>query len=229
MEKPQLMKKKIIVTACSNDMKYINGQKRLTSSYWEYHPTESPLDGIMYSSFQSEVDLGSPTHHENPYAFKIYAIEKMKDLGYDQILWLDSSIVFVKNAKPIFDWIEEKGCFFEEAGHWVGSWCNDRTLDYFKITREEAMSMPMFSAGFTGLDFTNEKAIEFFERWKNSMIDGQFKGDWSNHRHDMTCASIIANQMNMVKDYSSGGQFFAYIGGGYSKPKESVICHLIGL
>jgi hypothetical protein len=229
MEKSKRMKKKIIVTACSNDMKYINGQKRLTESYWLHHTMESSVDGIMYSAFQSESDLGSPSHQENPYAFKVYAIEKMKELGYDQILWLDSSIIFVKHAKPIFDWIEDRGFFFEEAGHWTGSWCNERTLEYFNITRQEAMEMPMFSAGFTGLDFTNPKSVEFFNRWKQSMLDGQFIGDWSNHRHDMTCASIIANQMDMVKSYSSGGNYFAYIGGGYSQPKESVVCHLIGL
>ena len=223
------MKKKIIVTACSNDMKYINGQKRLADSFWLHHPIESCVDGIMFSSFQSESQLGSPSHKENPYAFKIYALEKMKDLGYDQVLWLDSSIVFVKHSKPIFDWIEDKGFFFEEAGHWAGSWCNERTLEYFGINREEAMKMPMFSAGFTGLDFSKSKSVEFFQRWKQSMLDGQFLGDWSNHRHDMTCASIIANQMDMVKNYSSGGNFFAYIGGGYSQPKESVICHLKGL
>lgn len=223
------MKTKTIVTASSNNEKYLFGQRRLLDSFWIHHPIENEANGIKIMGFTNEQSIGSPSHESNPYAFKIYAIEEARRRGFTQILWLDSSIIFVKNAKPIFDWVEEKGYFFEEAGHWVGSWCNDRTLEYFNISREEAMKMPMFSAGFTGLDFSNPIAIEFFNKWKQSMLDGQFIGDWSNHRHDMTCASIIANQMDMVKNYSSGGQYFAYIGGGYTEPKDSVICHLIGL
>lgn len=231
MEKSKLMKKKAIVNLATDIDRYKFGQDRLQKSYITHHCGNDNYQENVPSLhlLLGENSVGCPAHNLNPYAFKIHAIEDLRNRDYEQVLWLDSSIVFVKNSKPIFDWIEEKGFFFEEAGHWVGSWCNERTLDYFKITREEAMTMPMFSAGFTGLDFTNSKAIEFFERWKMSMIDGQFIGEWSDHRHDMTCASIIANQMGMVKDYSTGGQYFAYIGGGYTEPKESVICHLIGL
>jgi hypothetical protein len=35
--------------------------------------------------------------------------------------------------------------------------------------------------------------------------------------------------MGLAKDFSGGGNYFAYIGSGYGVPKESVICHLIGL
>jgi hypothetical protein len=150
-------------------------------------------------------------------------------MGYEQVLWLDASVVFVKHSQAIFDWIQKYGFFFEEAGHLVSTWCNDRTLEYFGLSRDEASTMPMFSAGFTGLDFTNPIAIEFFDKWKQSMLDGQFLGEWSNHRHDMTCASIIANKMGLVKNYSSGGNYFAYSGSGYGQPKESVICNLLGV
>ena len=97
------------------------------------------------------------------------------------------------------------------------------------ISRDEANQMPMFSAGFTGLDFANPIAVEFFDKWKQSMLDGQFLGEWSNHRHDMTCASIIANKMGLLKDYSSGGNYFAYVGSGYGEQKQSVICNLLGV
>jgi hypothetical protein len=44
----------------------------------------------------------------------------------------------------------------------------------------------------------------------------------------MTCASIIAHKHDMVKDYSSGGQFFAYIGEVYGTPLPTVVAHLVG-
>lgn len=217
---------KVIVNVVNHAAPYVYAQKRLVGSFWDFH---IPEEETKIMPLVGEDSVGSPYHQNNPYAFKIHAMDYAHQMGYEQVLWLDASIVFVKHSKPIFDWITEKGFFFEEAGHWVGSWCNDRTLEYFGISREEAMTMPMFSAGFTGIDFTNSVAVEFFNKWKQSMLDGQFVGDWSNHRHDMTCASIIANQMGLVKSYSSGGNYFAYVGSGYAQPKESVICNLLGV
>jgi hypothetical protein len=221
-----MKKKRAIVNLVSNDERYIKGQQRLIESFHAFGGGYNECDLMR---FIGEGVVGSPMHKDNPYAFKIYAFDFLTNIGYDQILWLDASITFVKNVRPIFDWIDEKGYFMEESGHGVGEWSNEQTLQYFDVSRQEAYGMPMFSAGFTGIDFTNRTGMEFFQRWKQSMLDGYFRGDWSNHRHDMTCGSIIANQMGIHKDYSKGGNYFAYIGSGYSQPQESVICHLIGL
>lgn len=201
-----------------------------TSQYWggmsRLSDSITPF-GIDKYSFLSENEVGAPQHALNPYAFKIYAIEAMRERGYNQILWLDASVYAVKDPKPVFDWIDKHGYFMEEAGHYVGQWCNDRTLEFFGITREEAMTMPMFSAGFVGLDFRNETAVTFFSRWKNAMLNGMFKGDWSNHRHDMSAGSIIANQMGLI--YSKGGTYFSYVGPGYGEPSETSVFHLKGM
>jgi len=218
--------KKVIVNLVNQNQPYVHAQKRLIGSFWNFH---IPEEETKIMPLIGEESVGSPYHQNNPYAFKLYAIEHARKMGYEKVLWLDASVIFVKHSKPLFDWIESKGFFFEEAGHLVGTWCNDRTLEYFGISRDEANQMPMFSAGFTGLDFANPIAVEFFDKWKQSMLDGQFLGEWSNHRHDMTCASIIANKMGLLKDYSSGGNYFAYVGSGYGEQKESVICNLLGV
>lgn len=211
--------KKAIVNLGTNQ--YSFGTERLRNSL------QGNFDGDFYS-FKHESEIGSPLHQENPYAFKIYAIEKMREMGYEQVLWLDSSAYAIKNVQPVFDWLTEKGIFMEAAGHWTGSWSNDATLSYFGITREQAMLMPMYSAGFTGIDFTNKISIDFFQKWKESMLNGYFKGSWANHRHDMTCGSIIASQMGLVEKFSGGGNFFAYVGEVYGTPKESVIFYVKG-
>lgn len=199
--------------------KYIEGQYRLRHS----------ITSNDFISFQSESEVGAPPHHENPYAFKVYAIEKVRDMGYDQILWLDASIYAVKDITPVWDWLDKHDIFMEEAGHWAGTWSPQYVLDYFNTTKDEAMKMPMFSAGFLGLDFRKEISREFFARWKNAMLAGMFKGSWDITRHDMVCASIIANQMGLVDRYSTGGQFFAYIGPGYSEPKPTACFYLKGV
>lgn len=173
--------------------------------------------------------LPCPSHQSNPYAFKIYAIEKAREMGYDQVLWLDASVYAVKDIQPVWDWLDKHGVFFEEAGHWAGTWSPQRVLDYFGITKEEAMGIPMFSGGYVGLDFRRSIAQEFFAEWKEAMLNGIFKGSWDETRHDMTCGAIIAYKHGLNSFYSSGGQFFAYVGNGFSEPKESAVFHLQGI
>ena len=216
-------KTRAIVNLVNGNGNYLNAQIRLEHS--AYNNADKSFDFIC---FQNESQVNAPAHHDNPYAFKIYAIEKLREMGYTEIFWMDASLVMVSDFSPIWEWIWQKGFFFEEAGHWAGSWCNQDTLNYFGITREQAMTMPMFAAGYCGFDFKNGLAQEFFAEWKESMLNGCFRGSWTDHRHDMTCASIIAHKHDMVKDYSSGGQFFAYIGEVYGTPLPTVVAHLVG-
>ena len=141
-------KTRAIVNLVNNNANYIDCQKRLEQS--ALNNEDKSFD---FFCFQNESQVQAPPHHDNPYAFKIYAIEKMREMGYKQIVWLDASIVLVDDFSPIWEWIFQKGFFFEEAGHYAGSWCNESTLSYFGLTREQAMTMPMFAAGYCGFDF----------------------------------------------------------------------------
>lgn len=200
-----------------------SGQVRLHSAMLRYNP-EIPL-----LLFGSEAELSAPPHSDNPYAFKIYAIEAAREMGYDQILWLDASVYPVGSLDPVFDYLTDKGIFLEEAGHYAGQWANQGALNYFNITKEQGMGMPMFSAGYCGFDFRNPVSVEFFAEWKEAMRNGVFKGLWEDSRHDMTAGSIIANKQGLLPLYSKGGTFFAYIGDGFGTPKETVVCHLQGM
>ncbi len=203
--------------------RYIKGQERLKQSL-----IDNNFNGDFFG-YIGEESVGSPKHTENPYAFKIYAINRVREIGYTKILWLDASVYAVKNVQPVFDWLEDKGIFMEEAGHWCSTWTNDETLAYFGITREEAMQIPMYSAGISGFDFENEISLTHFTHWEQAMLDGYFKGSWGNHRHDMSCGTLVSNELGITNLYSSGGQFFAYVGQGYSEPKETAVFHLAGL
>lgn len=211
---------------------YYNAQTRLVNSLKGY--------GIPCFDYRSEKDIGAPLHRSNPYAFKIYAIDAIHQVGFDHILWLDSSCYAIADPKPVMDIIANKGYFMEEAGHVVGKWANDNCLRYFGLTRDEAMEIPMYSAGFTGLNFNKSIATDFFGEWRRAMEYGYFKGQWTNtnktesqdvrcegHRHDMACASIIAHRLDMA--YEPGGTYFQY--GAPEDPvrAESIIFKLQGI
>lgn len=193
------------------------------------HRLQNSLVGHPLITF-SEYQPGWPTHQESPYEFKIKAIRfalKMDPI----VLWADSSMYRVGDLSIIENIIKEHGYFMEEAGHYVGRWTNQHTRDYFKLTEEEAQENEhgflMFSAGLLGLNKESKEAMSWLDQWERSALAGCFKGDWSDHRHDMTCGSIIAQRMGFK--YQRGGSHLAYIGSGYSTPEPGVVFHCQGM
>lgn len=223
--------KQALVNYSSTDSWYHKGQKRLSEKM-----KQNGFVGEEYL-FSDNTQFGSPTHKENPYGFKIHAIQYALDRGAELVWWMDSSIYPVKDINPILEIVKKQGYFFEECGFNASQWTNDKTLNYFGISRDESEKVQLFSAGFMCLDFRQELVREFFARFKNSYEAGMFKGNWTNsnesesqdsrcmgHRHDLSCASIIAHQLNMSLE--TCGTYLSYVGQGYGVPKESSIFHL---
>lgn len=207
----------IVVNFATKEYKV--GQQRLMAS----------LNGHQMLMFNKYEVIGSPTHQESPYEFKIHAIEKAFQLD-DIVLWVDASMWRVGNLKKIETLIKQDGYFCSEAGHWVGSWTNQFTRNYFHLTEDEAKvpgGLFMFSAGLLGLNKKSEVAMEFFRQWKAAALAGCFRGDWSNHRHDMSAGSIIAQRLGMK--FQRGGEHMSYIGPGYGPPEPDAVFYLQGI
>lgn len=196
---------------------YLNGQRRLFDS----------IKGYRCVGFSNYAEIKSPKHKASPYEFKIHSIEAVRKGASDPvILWCDASLFRVGDLSKIENIIKRDGYFMEEAGHYVKDWCNDHARKYFDLKQHES-GFTMFSAGLLGLDFSNPVAQEFFLKWKASASAGCFIGDWKNHRHDMTCASIIAQRMGLK--YQPGGAHMSYIGPGYSTPSPEAVFLLQGI
>lgn len=216
-----MLKRKVVISLGNGRGNYGLALGRLAKSI-----TDNWNGDVLF--FTDEAQIGAPRHEDNPYAFKVYAFEQAMKRGYTQILWLDSSVYAIKNIQPAFDLIERNGYLMQEAGHFVGNWCNERTLRYWELDRQQAMKMPMYgNAGMLGLDVANPIAMAFFRLWKKSMLDGQFKGSWEDHRHDMTNGSIIANLLGMK--YQPGDTLLQYAAPEDPVLNDSIIFKAQGL
>jgi hypothetical protein len=215
-----------VVSLATERGNYYNSLARLANSL------KGNFDG-SFLGFMGEESVGASKHIESNYGFKIFAIEKAIENNFTSILWLDSSTYAIKNIEPIFKLIETDGYFMQEAGAWVGNWASDSVLKYFDITRDKAMEIPMYSAGYTGLNLYNKDVVSFFEEWKNCLFEGLFNGRWDNNdktesddvrcfgsRHDMTIASILAQKMGFK--YQSGNNYIEY-GAPEEQPKNETI------
>jgi hypothetical protein len=194
---------------------YIQRQKSLLQSIKQYAPH---IDFYPYYDFK---EIGSPEHKENPYAFKVYCIQKVRNMGYEIVIWLDAPIFLMKS---IDDWIQEiqqVGVFLQEGGFKVGQWANDSSLRYFQISRDDAMRYGNIHAQIMGFDFTNTETHTFFAKWKECCNRGLFKGEWNNHkntesqdlrclghRHDQTCAELVAYEQHIPLSKPALGRYF---------------------
>lgn len=176
----------------------------------EHMDTHNPH--IPYYIFTDFKEIGSPSHMENPYAFKWYAIEKVRKMGYRFVLWCDSVLKSVRPVEQLLPEITERGVYLPEDGWKCGQFANDRALEYFGVTRDEAMTIPSVWACFMGFDFANPRTHEYFHRLKTACDAGIFRGRWGNtqktesqderckgHRHDQTCAELISYQMGIPR------------------------------
>jgi len=50
-----------------------------------------------------------------PYAFKLFMLEEARNLGFRYLLWLDASLLPIKNPQPLFELIRKKGVVYKET------------------------------------------------------------------------------------------------------------------
>lgn len=179
---------KRVVLNVATGTRYPPGQTRLLESLPEDTETMTWTD---------EFPPGSPTHTQVPYAFKCYAFLVAIAQGYDQALWLDSSVVLNKPLSEIWDYVDEDGYCFGIEGWTVGQWINDKALGILDLTRQEAWDISLMEGKVIGLDFHNDLAMEWFNAWLDYMEKGAFNGSWDDHRHDISVGAVVANRLGM--------------------------------
>lgn len=184
--------------------RYFGVERKLVASMQRWNPD---IDVLV---FHDPAEIGSPPHEANPYAFKVYAIQKARSMGYTTVLWCDSCFRAVRSLEPLVERVRTLGLYAQKDGFMCGQWANDRALAAFGVSRDQAMTISTIYACFLGFDFRSPVAREFFARWKSACEAGLFVGRWTNannsesqdsrctgHRHDQTCAELILHAMQV--------------------------------
>lgn len=191
----------------STGERYRPCQRRMARALAEFEP-DTPKE------FWDEIPIGWPSHEENHYAFKAYALQHAST--YDLILWLDASIVPVASLDPLWRKIEEQGYWIARNGWNNYEWTADSAYpDLFpgmKIeqAREVNKRIPHLVGAAFGLNTRTDTGQKFLRDYLHLANSGAFNGPWKNtpdkpcapsdvfgHRHDQTCASVIAWRLGM--------------------------------
>lgn len=146
---------------------------------------------------KNELPQGCPTHDDVPYAFKPYLFKMAYDQGYRQIIWMDSTIVMMRDPQPIFDHMKNKGVVaFHNLGHNLPEWISDVAA---KNTGINVWDEPyQIMACVVGFDLNHPEGKQIFDEWMDLANDGESfhnnPGSWptfKGHRHDQACLSAL--------------------------------------
>lgn len=160
-------------------------------------------------SWKNEYPPNSFNHTDNPYAFKVFAFQEAFNRGYKVVLFCDASLYAIKDPMPIFDYVNDNGLYFFKSGYPISATATDNLLNYSGLIRENLVDVPEFATGCVGINISNPNGSKFFERWKQMMYDGMFKGSRTHDtndsahplfkfsRQDQSAASIALHELGI--------------------------------
>lgn len=195
----------IISFASKGREDYLKMSERLYSSVkskWKYDYLFYTMDGNRdeYDGMKLTqiTELPQPStwhcnpHSVTPYQFKYGLIDHAREMGYEKIIWLDSSITLARCPLKLLEQSNKGVMCFHNLGHelkdYIGENCVNE-LDAYYIRG----SAPQIWGGCIGFDFTKKKVNDIFEDIIYYSQQGCFDNDpkFPNHRHDQAVMSVL--------------------------------------
>lgn len=141
--------------------------------------------------WRNEYPFGSKEHiGDGQYNFKVHAFNEQFLNNKNVVVWCDASLFCVRNPMPLFDYVNDNGLYFFKSGYSLAQTATDKLCNYYNVTRESLVDVPEFATGLVGINFSNPKGKEFFERWKEGMEAGMFGGNRVHDDNDSTHESF---------------------------------------
>jgi len=170
-------------------------------------------DVPIHHSWPDPVGIQSFTHADMPYQFKTALIQKAIELGYERIIWLDSSMQLKKDLTQLLNDSEHGIITFHNLGHPTWKYLSDKAEQILKEVgyfgnglKNSEGDLPCLEdieqiwGGAFMLDFTKLYPSRFFDDLKEFSTNGSFKDGSSKrpgfvaHRHDQSVMSVLLTE-----------------------------------
>lgn len=160
------------------------------------------VDLYFYSDLLPD---GCPTHKEVPYAFKPYIFKKMFEEGYDQVIWIDSTIMVNQLLGKLWTYMDKHGVMaFHNLGHPLQNYISDKATDIMGVNDLQLSTIEQIMACVVGFDYSNIIGRTVFDDWYRLAQSGEaFKDSGSTrkgfkaHRHDQAVLSVLLWQYHV--------------------------------
>jgi hypothetical protein len=104
-----------------------------------------------------------------PWTWRINFFKEAVRRGFKQILYIDASYHPLNDLSEIFDVVDNYGLFSYTVDiDWIENMYNDY-IQHLGIPVEQMHQIPWFDPHILGLNFTNEKINQLFQKWDEEM------------------------------------------------------------
>jgi hypothetical protein len=101
-----------------------------------------------------------------PYCFKIFMMLEAQQLGFNKVLWIDTSMLPVKNPTPLFNEIEQNGSFISYCYYPEHSCIFPKTRMLLKsLTGTDVLKVRHIATQVFGLKMDAEKCKKFIDSY----------------------------------------------------------------
>lgn len=105
-----------------------------------------------------------------PYSFKILSLIEASILGYENVLWLDSTIHPTNNLASVFSTLSEEGVFLLSTLSKMNldydyGLLSDAALAYSSVSIEDLFNIEQTSAAIIGVSFKNSRGHDLIQEW----------------------------------------------------------------
>lgn len=207
------MSKPLIISFASKGREnYLEMAENLYTSlkHWNYDYIMYTMDGnrAEYKGVKLTqiTELPQPStwtcnpHSVTPYQFKFGLIDHAREMGYDKIIWLDSSITLAKCPLKLLEQSNKGVMCFHNLGFETKDYISANCLSI--LSHKGYLSSnnpPQIWGGCIGFDFTREGVKDIFD----SIVDLSQKGcfdnsSFKNHRHDQVTMSVLFHYFGVL-------------------------------
>lgn len=192
------------VSCAFGDTRYIEQQARLKHSILEIYP-DAPL-----FFWTNEMPPGSRSMAESLYGFKPHAVNYALKRGYKKIMFFDPAIILMKPIDFYQEQVKEYGVCCARDDNKLNPFCDDRSLSYYNLSREEIKDWHLVGGSFYYFDLDLALSNFIFNQWFCAEEDGLFgsqkeqaSGKLQGHRNDeamMALALYTSDSRPMSED-----------------------------
>jgi len=191
------------------------------------HPLTEYNDWPIHAGWPHSEHLPPLTHEQMPYYFKYALMQHARELGYQRVVWLDTSMILLQDITPLF---EGPGItVFHNLGHPLYRYISDAA---WQLTRQHMAGdsqqlpvlddIPQIWGGAQFWDFGKQSAREIWLDVLKFAQNGTFRDGpgrhprFVAHRHDQAVLSVLLHNRCRLLPY------------GYIKTSEHIHTHEYG-
>lgn len=119
---------------------------------------------LLYKGGFPSLENGRLLYADVPYSFKPFLFEEARQLGYENVLWLDACTVPIRSLEPIFQFIAKSGLCFLEGYRFIWTPINEALSYLFKNFNKKHFSKHIISQ-VVGFHMKNPRARKILDRW----------------------------------------------------------------